>query len=212
MKDYTVLCLIFLTFCINSCNTPVKVSDRDKEYQRLQAEYDSLLPDWISKLENEIQAFEKQDSLLGNPKYDVVFIGSSTFQHRKTMLEDFAPASVINRGFGGSTIREVIYYSDQILFPYQPKVVVLYVGNDVRGDLFEPTTEQFFNYFKLVEQKFYRKLPNTLLNFVSMQPSPATRNLYEKQTAIKYLLIQGTKETPKTNFIDILPVMYTNSG
>lgn len=212
MIKNTILSLLFLTFCFFSCQTPVPVSNNDKEYQRLQTVFDSLLPDWISRLENEIIAFEKQDSLLGKPKYDMVFIGSSTFNNWKTMQEDFAPASVINRGFGGSTIREVIYYSDRILFPYQPKVVVLYVGNDLWGDPAEPTTEQLFDYFKLFEQKLHRQLPNTMLNFVSMRPSPEKRNLLEKQNAISNLLIQYAKETPKTNFIDIRPVMYTTSG
>jgi lysophospholipase L1-like esterase len=212
MKSSIFSSVLLVAICMSACNTPVKVSNNDKEYQRLQTEYDSLLPDWIARLENEIIAFEKQDSILGKPKYDVVFIGSSTFQHWKTMKEDFAPASVINRGFGGSTIREVIYYSDRILFPYQPKVVVLYVGNDVWGDPAEPTTVQLFDYFKLFEQNLHRKLPNTMLNFVSMRPSPAKKNLFEKQTAISKLLIQYAKETPKTNFIDIRPVMYTNSG
>jgi lysophospholipase L1-like esterase len=212
MIKNTILFTLFLTLCFISCQTPVKVSNNDKEFNRLKAEYDSLLPDWISRLESEIIAFEKTDSLHGKPKYDVVFIGSSTFQHWKTMQEDFAPASVINRGFGGSTIREVIHYSDRILFPYEPKVVVLYVGNDVWGDPAEPTTEQLFDYFKLFEQNLHRKLPNTMLNFVSMRPSPAKKNLIEKQTAISNLLIQYSKETPKTNFIDIRPMMYSKSG
>ena len=212
MKRNTILSTLFLTFCFISCQAPVKVSENDKEYQRLQSVYDSLLPDWISRLENEINAFETEDSLLGKPRYDVVFIGSSTFNNWKTMQADFSPASVINRGFGGSTIREVIYYSDRILFQYQPKVVVLYVGNDLWGDPAEPTTEQLFDYFKLFEQKLHRQLPNTMLNFVSMRPSPEKRNLLEKQNAISNLLIQYAKETPKTNFIDIRPVMYTISG
>ncbi len=208
----TILSTLFITFCLISCQAPVKVSENDEEYRRLQTVYDSLLPDWISRLKNEIKAFETEDSLLGKPKYDVVFIGSSTFNNWKTMQTDFAPASVINRGFGGSSIREVIYFSDRILFQYQPKVVVLYVGNDIWGDPAEPTTEQLFGYFKLFEQKLHRQLPNTMLNFVSMRPSPEKRNLLEKQNAISNLLIQYTGETPKTNFIDIRPVMYTNSG
>jgi hypothetical protein len=212
MKKQTILTFLFVGFCITACNTTVKISDTDKEFPRLQAEYDSLLPPWIKQFENAIVNFEKQDSSLGYPKYDVVFIGSSTFEKWKTMKEDFAPASVINRGFGGSSIREVIYYSGRILFPYQPKVVVLYVGNDVWGDPAEPTVEQLFDYFKLFEMKLHRKLPGTILNFVSMRPSPLKKNLLIKQTAITNMLILYTKETPNTNFIDIRPLMYNNSG
>jgi lysophospholipase L1-like esterase len=204
--------ILFLIICISACNPVRKASENDNEYHRLQREYDSLLPAWIAKFENDILAFEKQDSLNGNPKYDVVFIGSSTFEQWKTLRDDFAPASVLNRGFGGSTIREVIHYSDRILFPYQPKVVVLYVGNDVWGDPSEPTTEQLFDYFKLFEQNLHRQLSGTILNFVSMRPSPTKIKLLEKQTAINNLLIKYALNTPKTNFIDIRPVMYDNDG
>jgi hypothetical protein len=209
MRIY-IFIYVLITYSICSCTTPAKTDDH--EYSRLQSEYDSLLPTWITRFKNEINDFEKQDSLKGNPKYDVVFIGSSTFEQWKTMQEDFEPASTINRGFGGSTIREVIYFSDRILFPYQPKVVVLYVGNDVWGDPSEPTTEQLFDYFKLFEQTLHRQLPGTILNFVAMRPSPAKKELLEKQTAINNLLIQYTLNTPKTNFIDIRPVMYDDSG
>lgn len=212
ISTFNILLLILSGFCLFSCKTPVKVVVSDKEFQQLQAQYDSLLPDWIAQLEDEIKVFENEDSLLGKPKYDVVFIGSSTFNNWETMQADFAPASVINRGFGGSTIREVIHYSERILFRYEPKVVVLYVGNDIWGDPAEPTTGQLFGYFKLFEQKLHRKLPNTMVNFVSMRPSPEKKNLIEKQNAISNLLIQYAKETPKTNFIDIRPVMYNNSG
>jgi len=210
MKNLLFPTILFLAYCISSCTNTVKVSDT--EYQRLQAEYDSLIPSWIAQFENDIKAFEKLDSMLGKPKYDVVFIGSSTFENWKTMQADFAPASVINRGFGGSTIREVIHYSDRILFPYQPKVVILYVGNDVWGDSTEPTTAQLFGYFKLFEKKLHRKLPDAMLNFVSMRPSPLKRNLLEKQTAICNLLQKYAKETPGTNFIDIRTVMYDKTG
>lgn len=127
------------------------------------------------------------------------------------MQEDFAPTSVINRGFGDPAIREVIHYSDRILFPYQPKVLLLYVGNDISGNQGEPSTEQLFDYFKLFEQNLYRKLPNTLLNFVSMRHSPLKKDLVENKV-INSLLKLYAQNTPEAKFIDISPVMYSNSG
>jgi hypothetical protein len=209
LVNYNLLIFIYTLFFI-SCMT--NAHSGEIEYQRLQSLYDSLLPVWITRFENNISDFEKEDSLHSKPTYDVVFIGSSTFENWKTMQEDFAPASTINRGFGGSTIREVIYYSNRILFPYKPKIVVLYVGNDVWGDPAEPSTEQLFDYFRLFELKLHRQLPNTILNFVSMRPSPLKKKLYEKQNAINDLLQQFAQNTPETNFIDIRQVMYDTSG
>lgn len=205
-----ILLILLINICYSACNTTV--ISGDTEYSRLQIQYDSLLPDWVSRFEKDVIAFENQDSLLCYPKYEIVFIGSSTFEQWKTIQEDFTPARTINRGFGGSTIREVIYYADRILFPYQPKVVVLYVGNDIWGDPSEPTIEQLFDYFRLFEKKLHKQLPNTVLNIISMRPSPLKKELLEKQNAINNLLSRFAQETPLTNFIDIKAVMYDNSG
>jgi hypothetical protein len=201
-----------MIFCLFYYKNLTADEVNDKEYKRLQTQYNSLLPTWITQYEESIVGFEKQDKILGNPKYDIVFIGSSTFGQWETMQEDFTPASVINRGFGGSTIREVIYYSDRILFPYQPKIVALYVGNDVWGEPTEPSVEQLFDYFKLFEQTLHRQLPNARLNFISMRPSPAKKYILGKQNEINSLLNKFAKNTPNTDFIDIRSVMYDNSG
>jgi len=200
-----------LSLALTTCIAQKKISDN--EYQRLKAVYETTsYPRIMTRYGKEILAYEKEDSIKGHPTYDIVFIGSSTFEHWKTMKQDFTPANVVNRGFGGSTIREVIYYSDRILYPYNPKVVVLYVGNDVWGASNEPSTETLFDLFKYFEQTLHQKLPNTILNLVSMRPSPAKRKLITRQNAINDLLKNYAPTRKNTNFIDICSVMYSNSG
>src|SRR5919108_5385362 len=76
----------------------------------------------------EIQAYKKQDSLQFPSKNAILFIGSSSFNFWKDMQEYFPGHTVINRGFGGSSLSDVIRYADQIIYPYQPKQVVIYCG------------------------------------------------------------------------------------
>ena len=42
----------------------------------------------------------------------------------------FPRRTVLNRGFGGSTLADVVYYMDRILLPYRPRLVVLYAGDN----------------------------------------------------------------------------------
>src|SRR5688572_16665569 len=78
----------------------------------------------------EIQAFKKQDSTRFPPKSAILFTGSSSFNFWKDMQQYFPDHTVINRGFGGSSLPDVIRYADQIIYPYQPKQVVLYCGEN----------------------------------------------------------------------------------
>ena len=80
----------------------------------------------------DIAAFKKADSLQFPPKNAILLVGSSSFT-RWTDVQDYFPGyPIINRGFGGSTLPDVIRYADQVIYPYQPKEVLIYCGeNDV---------------------------------------------------------------------------------
>src|ERR1700736_1860158 len=79
---------------------------------------------------NDIQAFKKKDSVHMPAKHSILFIGSSSFT-KWTDVQDYFPGyPIINRGFGSSTLPDVIRYADDIIFPYQPKQIVIYCGEN----------------------------------------------------------------------------------
>src|ERR1700709_1983633 len=83
---------------------------------------------------NEIQAFKKNDSAHFPPPNEILFVGSSSFNFWKDVQDYFPGYPIINRGFGGSSLPDVIRYADDIIYPYKPKQVVIYCGeNDFAG-------------------------------------------------------------------------------
>src|SRR6185295_8400606 len=78
----------------------------------------------------EIVAFAKQDSAQPPPKHPIVFVGSSSFTKWKGVAADFPGYPIINRGFGGSTLVDVIRYAYDVIIPYRPKQVVIYCGEN----------------------------------------------------------------------------------
>src|SRR5215210_929625 len=70
---------------------------------------------------SEIQAFKKQDSLAQQPTNAILFVGSSSFRLWKDVQQAFPAHTIVNRGFGGSSLPDVIRYADDIIFPYKPK-------------------------------------------------------------------------------------------
>ena len=62
----------------------------------------------------------------------VLFIGSSSIRRWTTLAADFPGTQGINRGFGGSHSVDSVAFADRIVTPYQPKLVLLYAGdNDI---------------------------------------------------------------------------------
>ncbi|HWJ91245.1 MAG TPA: hypothetical protein VNR87_09020, partial [Flavisolibacter sp.] len=61
---------------------------------------------------DEIQTFKKQDSIHFPPASANLFVGSSSLRLWKNIESDFQGYKVINRGFGGSSLPDVIRYAD----------------------------------------------------------------------------------------------------
>lgn len=129
---------------------------------------------------SEIQAFKIQDSIAPPAVSQIVFTGSSSFRLWKTIHEDFPGYPILNRGFGGSILPDVIRYVDEVVIKYRPKQVVIYCGDN---DLAADTTingKTVFKRFKTLQQKIHHALPDTKIVYVSIKPSPSRMRLIKK--------------------------------
>jgi lysophospholipase L1-like esterase len=120
-------------------------------------------------LSAEIDAFIKADREAMPKPYQVLFVGSSSFARWKTIKDDMAPASIINRGIGGAHIEHVNRRFDQLVAPYYPRAIVFYAGeNDIaEGKPVQRVLDDF--------AEFLRKKTDLLgpapVYFISLKPS-----------------------------------------
>jgi hypothetical protein len=82
---------------------------------------------------NEIQKFRQQDSISAPPAHPILFVGSSSFRMWKDVQSYFPGYTIINRGFGGSGLSNVIQYADDVIFKYNPRQIVIYCGENDLG-------------------------------------------------------------------------------
>lgn len=160
----------------------------------------------------EIAAFKKQDSIHFSGTGKVLFIGSSSFT-KWTDVQDYFPAhAIINRGFGGSTLLDVIRYENEVIFPYAPKQVVIYCGeNDVAGDTAvtgSVVLERFTKLFSDIRAK-YPKVP---VMFVSLKPSPSRWHMRARSMEANRLIKKFLKKKKHTRFINVWDVMLNEKG
>lgn len=128
----------------------------------------------------EIDRFKQEDLITPKPPGQIVFVGSSSFRMWHDLQQDFPEYPIINRGFGGSTLLDVIRYADDIIIPYRPKQVVIYCGeNDLAVDS-TLTGKDVFNRFKQLVKLIRQDDKKRAILFVSLKPSPSRAKLFDK--------------------------------
>jgi lysophospholipase L1-like esterase len=159
----------------------------------------------------EIQAFKAQDSARFPPKNAILFVGSSSFRMWDNMQGMFPGYTIINRGFGGSTLAQLADYMNDIVFPYKPKQIVIYSGeNDIATDSVSAFT--VFERFKTVYDMIRAKFPGVSIVYVSIKPSPSrVQHLNTVQTANR-LIRSFLKNKSNARFVDVYAGMVDASG
>jgi len=127
----------------------------------------------------DIQNFKKEDSIHFPPKNAILFIGSSSFTKWTDVQDYFLGYTIINRGFGGSTLLDQIRYANDIIFPYQPKQIVIYCGENDLASSDTVTATMVVDRFKQL-YKMIREKTSAPIAYISMKPSPSRRQLFTK--------------------------------
>ncbi|MBI2729357.1 MAG: G-D-S-L family lipolytic protein [Sphingobacteriales bacterium] len=160
----------------------------------------------------DIQKFKQQDSIAMPKPNQILFIGSSSFTKWTDVQDYFPKHKILNRAFGGSTLKDVIYRADDVIFKYQPNQIVIYFGeNDLAYDstLYPAqVAERFFQLFTMIRSK-YKKIP---VIYVSMKPSPSRKNLMAKYNVANVMIKNFLASKRKTRFIDVYHHMLMPDG
>ena len=180
---------------------------RQPSYQPIGAAY---TPNYsLENNKNDISGFAAKDAAQMPAPGGIVLTGSSSFRKWENAAEDLAPLPIINRGFGGSTLPEVIHYIDETVLKYQPKTVVTYCENDMFVDKTktpEQTRDSYVEFTRLVREK----LPDVQMYFVSLKPSPSRWARRAEVMKANQLIKDFTQKDKNHGYIDVWPTMLKN--
>lgn len=161
---------------------------------------------------DDIQWFKKQDSLKTPPSHAILFVGSSSFTKWQDVQNYFPNYPIINRGFGGSTLEDVTRYANDIIFPYKPKQIVIYCGeNDLASDD-TVSVQMVYKRFQQLYTIIRQKLPTTQVAYISMKPSPSRLHLMQKEVAANKLIKNFLEKQKNASFIDVYNLMLDSAG
>lgn len=194
-KYFIILCIVSIFSC------------QKANYKALDSPWE---PDYaLDRSEKSIDEFEKKDAEKMPAAGGIVFAGSSSFTKWQSAAQDLAPLPIINRGFGGSTIPEVIYYADRTITKYHPKTVVIYCENDMFGSK-KKTPEQVRDAYVTLVKKIRATEPDVRIYGVSLKPSPSRWDKREDVIKANTLIQEFIKSDKKHGYIDVWPVMLKN--
>lgn len=162
---------------------------------------------------NDVQKFKQQDSIAFPGTGKILFVGSSSFTNWKDVQNYFPDHPIINRGFGGSTIIDVLRYEKDIIFPYKPKQIIIYCGeNDIANDT-AVTGKIVFERFKQLYWDIRKNLGNVPVVYVSMKPSPSRWHMRNKVIAGNVFIERYLKKKKRNaSFVSVWNAMLGADG
>lgn len=175
-----------------------------------QAANDGTYPN-PTRFESSIRAFEKQDKVTTPPADAIVCTGSSSMRKwHGTIHEDLSPLTVIARGFGGSTMNDLLHYCDRVIIRYQPRAVVIYEGDNDTAAKVSP--EKIRDTFIKLAKKIHHKLPKTRIYFLAIKPSVARKRLWPAAKRTNELIAAVCARDKRMTYVDVASPMFDNKG
>lgn len=161
---------------------------------------------------DDIQHFKQLNKENPPPKNAVLLVGSSSFTMWKDVDAYFPEKVIVNRGFGGSSLYDLNFYSEELLKPYSPKQIIIYCGeNDFAGNEKLKPREVFnrFKHFYAEIRKYYPEVP---VAYVSIKLSPSRENLWPKFIETNSLIRKFMERKENAEYIDITKAMNGPDG
>lgn len=161
----------------------------------------------------EIDAFLRADSVAMPAKGQILFVGSSSFTFWKDVKTYFPNYPIINRGFGGSSLLDLIRYADDIIIPYAPKQIVIYCGeNDIADAWGRVTTDTVAGRFKTLMSIIRKKLRKVPVVFVSIKPSPSRWKMETDFVKANQLIKEYLSSDKRAVFVNVHEAMLLADG
>jgi lysophospholipase L1-like esterase len=139
-----------------------------------------------------------------------LFTGSSTIRRWTTLSKDFPEIPVLNRGFGGSQLNQVLHHFDDLFPRYKPTTIVLYCGEN---DLWHgKSAEDVLTDFNSLVRRIRKPLPETSLIYLSCKPSPKRMSKWKTFALFNAQVEKICKQDPLLTFVDTSPILLGPDG
>ena len=161
---------------------------------------------------DDIQNFKKIDQQTAPPENAILLLGSSSFTKWQDVSDYFPGKTIINRGFGGSRLKDLNDYADDLLKPYHPKQIIIYCGENDLADNTHLKPETVVARYKELYAKIRERFPTVQVDYISIKFSPSREHLWQKIKEVNSKISKFMKKEKNADYIDITQVMNDSNG
>lgn len=160
---------------------------------------------------DDVQTIKKYDGMFAPPKNPLLFIGSSSIRKWDNAQWTFANYNALNRGIGGAVTGDIIRYMNDIVFRYQPKQIVIYVGeNDLVDAKLPANADSVYNRTLKLYSLIRAKMPSVPIIYIGMKPSPSRQKIMSEEAAFNQKIKGFFANEKNVVFVDVYPLMLNN--
>lgn len=154
----------------------------------------------------DVEVIKHYDNMYPQPTHPILFVGSSSIRLWKDFTQKFGRYGAINRGIGGAVVNDIIRFTDDLIIRYQPRKIVLYVGEN---DLPNATTtpDSVLNRTIRLYNQIRAKLPDVPIIYVCAKPSPSRDQFRTKAMEANRLIMNFFKTQSNVVYLDIYTPM-----
>ena len=140
----------------------------------------------------------------------MLFIGSSSIRIWRT-AESFPRLPVVNRGFGGAHISDMLFYFDDIIPKRKrPACIVFYCGDNDIADGKSP--ERVLTDYQKFVARVHRKYPRVPFVFIPIKPSLSRWHLWPQMRRANGLVEEYSAGDPTLFYADVVGPMLGSDG
>lgn len=195
MKSITNLKLfVFLLIFTIACSPAKKYVDGSKHW------------------EQEIQTLEAKDKTNTYPDNSILFIGSSSIRLWNNIEKDMAPYPVIQRGFGGAKLSDLLVYENRLVNPHKFRAVVIFIANDIHGGKEDRTPEDIFTMYKQLVKSIRKDHKNEPIFWIQITPTASRWHVWENTQKANELIKEYTSRHKDLFYIETSPAFLGKDG
>ena len=166
----------------------------------------------IERFENQIENFRRFDNRNTIVKNPILFIGSSSIVYWET-AKSFPDLPIVNRGFGGASLPEIIHYYDDIIKKHSPSILIVYCDIDIeRGKSPNVALDAFDELVNRVRKDF----PQTQIVLLSMKPALVDdflgKDVRKNKRITNKKLSEYCDDKKNIHYVDITNTMLKQDG
>ena len=162
-----------------------------------------------ARFQSEIDLFVEWDQKNSHPAQAILFIGSSSIRMWLTR-QAFPDFPIINRGFGGAQTSDVAHFYEQVVQPYDARVIVLYAGdNDIADG--KTVAQVFEDYIELVNRILQDK-PSAKFVYLPAKPSPSRFARWKEMNRLNLMIQEFNQKNPRLFYVDVASALLDSTG